>query len=414
MPSRNRQIITISGIFVFFALLSVLIGTVSERNYKQAVLSSKLEAFCDVVAVSDPADSIAEALPEGMRVSVVSSDGTVLYDSQVPAGGMDNHLERPEIQAALKDGAGYSVRTSDTSGEKYFYFAKAYPGKIVRCAQAYDLRHEDRPGSDRMLLLSIFLLLVIALLIIFRVSEKYDRKEIEEADRDRRRLKHELTGNISHEMKTPVSSILGYLETIVNHPELDPQKRQLFIERSYLQALRLTDLISDISLITKLEEVPEQFKIEPVNIKVVFSEVCDEMAERLQAGGITVKNELPPICIRGNYNLIYSIFRNLVENTAKYAGGPCTAVIRYREDGQDGHCFDYLDTGKGVKDDELEKIFERFYRLDTDRSNPQGGSGLGLSIIRNAVHFHHGNIRAYNIPGGGLGFRFNLRDLKLN
>ena len=381
MPSRNRQIITISGIFVFFALLSVLIGTVSERNYKQAVLSSKLEAFCDVVAVSDPADSIAEALPEGMRVSVVSSDGTVLYDSQVPAGGMDNHLERPEIQAALKDGAGYSVRTSDTSGEKYFYFAKAYPGKIVRCAQAYDLRHEDRPGSDRMLLLSIFLLLVIALLIIFRVSEKYDRKEIEEADRDRRRLKHELTGNISHELKTPVSSIQGYLETIVNHPELDPQKRQLFIERSYLQA---------------------------------FSEVCDEMAERLQAGGITVKNELPPICIRGNYNLIYSIFRNLVENTAKYAGGPCTAVIRYREDGQDGHCFDYLDTGKGVKDDELEKIFERFYRLDTDRSNPQGGSGLGLSIIRNAVHFHHGNIRAYNIPGGGLGFRFNLRDLKLN
>ena len=373
MPSRNRQIITISGIFVFFALLSVLIGTVSERNYKQAVLSSKLEAFCDVVAVSDPADSIAEALPEGMRVSVVSSDGTVLYDSQVPAGGMDNHLERPEIQAALKDGAGYSVRTSDTSGEKYFYFAKAYPGKIVRCAQAYDLRHEDRPGSDRMLLLSIFLLLVIALLIIFRVSEKYDRKEIEEADRDRRRLKHELTGNISHELKTPVSSIQGYLETIVNHPELDPQKRQLFIERSYLQALRLTDLISDISLITKLEEVPEQFKIEPVNIKVVFSEVCDEMAERLQAGGITVKNELPPICIRGNYNLIYSIFRNLVENT-----------------------------------------FERFYRLDTDRSNPQGGSGLGLSIIRNAVHFHHGNIRAYNIPGGGLGFRFNLRDLKLN
>ncbi len=167
-------------------------------------------------------------------------------------------------------------------------------------------------------------------------------------------------------------------------------------------------------MITKLEEVPEQFKIEPVNIKVVFSEVCDEMAERLQAGGITVKNELPPICIRGNYNLIYSIFRNLVENTAKYAGGPCTAVIRYREDGQDGHCFDYLDTGKGVKDDELEKIFERFYRLDTDRSNPQGGSGLGLSIIRNAVHFHHGNIRAYNIPGGGLGFRFNLRDLKLN
>ena len=367
-----------------------------------------------MVAVIDPADSIAEALPEGMRVSVVSSDGTVLYDSQVPAGGMDNHLERPEIQAALKDGTGYSVRTSDTSGEKYFYFAKAYPGKIVRCAQAYDLRHEDRPGSDRMLLLSIFLLLVIALLIIFRISEKYDRKEIEEADRDRRRLKHELTGNISHELKTPVSSIQGYLETIVNHPELDPQKRQLFIERSYLQALRLTDLIRDISLITKLEEVPEQFKIEPVNIKVVFSEVCDEMAERLQAGGITVKNELPPICIRGNYNLIYSIFRNLVENTAKYAGGPCTAVIRYREDGQDGHCFDYLDTGKGVKDDELEKIFERFYRLDTDRSNPQGGSGLGLSIIRNAVHFHHGNIRAYNIPGGGLGFRFNLRDLKLN
>ena len=412
MLPKNRQILTISGIFVFFAILSVLIGTVSERNYKQAVLSSKLEAFCDVIAVTGPTDTLAKALPGGMRVSIFDLQGNVEYDSFHDAQTMDNHLTRPEVQSCLKNGKGHSIRVSDTSEEKFFYFAKAYPGKIIRCAQSYQMHRESFTGSDRMLLLSIFLLLVIALLVIFRVSEMYNRRENEEADRERRRLKHELTGNISHELKTPVSSIQGYLETIVNHPEMDEQKRQLFIERSYLQALRLTDLITDISLITKLEEVPEQFKIEPVNIKIVFSEVCDEMSERLESAGITTINELPPICIRGNYNLIYSIFRNLVENTVKYSGGNCTAVIMCTEDSQKGHCFTYMDTGKGVREEELEKIFERFYRLGTDRNNPQGGSGLGLSIVRNAVHFHHGSIKAYVIPGGGLGFRFNLLDLK--
>lgn len=396
---------------MFFALLSILIGSISERNYKQAVLSSKLEAFCDVIAVTGPTE-IAEALPDGVRVSLLDSLGVVIFDSDHDVLSMDNHLTRPEIQACMKNGKGHAIRVSDTSDEKYFYFAKSFDGKIIRCAQSYDIHSESIPGNDRMMLLSIFLLLVIALLVIFRISERYERKENEAADRDRRRLKHELTGNISHELKTPVSSIQGYLETIVNHPEMDEQKRQLFIERSYLQALRLTDLITDISLITKLEEVPEQFKIEPVNIKIVFSEVCDEMSERLEAAGITVINELPPICMRGNYNLIYSIFRNLVENTVKYSGGSCTAVMMCTEDPQNGHCFTYVDTGKGVREEELDRIFERFYRLGTDRSNPQGGSGLGLSIVRNAVHFHHGNIRAYGIPGGGLGFHFNMHDLK--
>ena len=262
-----------------------------------------------------------------------------------------------------------------------------------------------------MLIISIFFLLVLALMSLIYLSDRYERKEAELSDRETRRLKHEMTGNISHELKTPVSSIQGYLETIVNHPELDGDKRRLFIERSYLQALRLSDMITDISLITKLEEVPEQFKLTPVNLRTVFIEVTDEMAGALEAHGITAENALPPVCVTANYQLVYAIFRNLVENTVKYAGDGCAIYVGGTA--ADGiYSLDYRDTGCGVPPDQLERIFERFYRLDADRSRGAGGSGLGLSIVRNAVLFHKGAIRAYCPDGGGLGFSFTLLDLR--
>ena len=220
-----------------------------------------------------------------------------------------------------------------------------------------------------------------------------------------------MTANISHELKTPISSIRGYLETLVNHPEINPENQQLFTERAYLQSLRLSDMIRDISLITKLEEAPHLFKTEPVNIRNVFEEVTEELGETLDAHSITVNNNLPPICVRGNYQLLYSIFRNLVENTAKYAGDGSTATMDYRTSKDETHIFNYWDNGRGVAPEMLDRIFERFFRLNDDRSRTSEGSGLGLSIIKNAVLFHKGRITAYNVENKGLGFRFTLQDL---
>ena len=413
MSYRNRLVFYVAIIFTVFAFISLLVGLTNGERYKQSIMQSRLSGYAQmVVEAGDDANSVISYFPGDVRVTLIDADGRVTFDSENAADSMENHLGRPEIQECLRRGEGTSLRKSDTSGEKYFYYAREYDGRVVRVAQNFDINLNDFFSTDWMFLLFEFLLLVFSLFILYFLTERYGRKEEERADIETRRLKHEMTGNISHELKTPVSSIQGYLETIVNHPELSEERRRLFIERSYLQSLRLSDMITDISTITKLEEAPEQFKVLPVNIKVVFEEVMEEMADSVKSHGIQVENQLQPVCVRGNYNLIYSIFRNLIENTMKYAGDGSCVHVSYSLLPDGSHCIDYYDTGRGVADDELDKIFERFYRLDVDRGKPVGGSGLGLSIVRNAVLFHKGNIRAYRVPGGGLGFRFTLKDLK--
>lgn len=413
MSYRNRLLFYVAVIFTVFALISLLVGLTNGERYKQSIMQSRLSGYAQMVAdAGDEADAAIAYFPDDVRVTLIDADGKVRFDSDNSFETMENHLGRPEIQECLRRGEGTSLRRSDTSGERYFYYAMEYDGRIVRVAQNFDISLEDFFSTDWMFLLFEFLLLVFSLFILYFLTERYGRKEEERADIETRRLKHEMTGNISHELKTPVSSIQGYLETIVNHPELSEERRRLFIERSYLQSLRLSDMITDISTITKLEEAPEQFKVVPVNVKVVFEEVLEELSDAVGSHGIQVENNLQPVCVRGNYNLIYSIFRNLIENTMKYAGDGSCVHVSYSLTQDGSHCIDYYDTGRGVADDELDKIFERFYRLDADRGKPVGGSGLGLSIVRNAVLFHKGGIKAYRVPGGGLGFRFTLRDLR--
>lgn len=412
MKYRNKLIAPISAIFVVFALISIGVGVMSEDNYKRAILKSRLEGYADIVARSDSLSQIVTYLPEDVRVTVISSNGVVLFDTVEEAANMPNHILRPEVKKCLEKGEGQAIRKSETSSRKYFYFAKNYGDKIVRTAQDTEINLSQFSRTDYVLILLIFLLLVVALLLLQHLSERYERKENENVEKERKRLKHEMTGNISHELKTPVSSIQSYLETLVNRPDLDDNHRRLFTQRAYLQSVRLADMISDISIITKLEEAPEQFSISPVNVKVVFEEVLEEMSERIKTGNISIKNNLPPVCISGSYHLIFSIFRNLVENTVKYAGEGSSALIEYTSHKKDEHTFEYRDNGRGVPESELEKIFGRFYRLDSDRSRAEGGSGLGLSIVRNAVLFHGGTVEAYTVEGGGLGLRFTLHDLK--
>ena len=413
MSYRNRLVLYVAMIFTVFALISLLVGLANGERYKQSIMQSRLSGYAQMLAEADSeASSLVAYFPEDVRVTIIASDGTVTFDSESDWLSMDNHLSRPEIEECLKKGEGSSIRRSDTSGERFFYYAIEDGGRIVRVAQNFDMELVDFFSTDWMFLLFEFLLLIFSLFILYFLTERYGRKEEERADIETRRLKHEMTGNISHELKTPVSSIQGYLETIVNHPEISEDRRRLFIERSYLQSLRLSDMITDISTITKLEEAPEQFKVMPVNLKVVFEEVLEEMGDSIRTHGIQVENKLEPLCVRGNYSLIYSIFRNLIENTMKYAGDGSCVHVSYSASQDGTHCIDYYDTGRGVAEDELDKIFERFYRLDADRGKPVGGSGLGLSIVRNAVLFHKGGIKAYRVPGGGLGFRFTLKDLK--
>lgn len=223
-------------------------------------------------------------------------------------------------------------------------------------------------------------------------------------------LKRHLTQNISHELKTPVSSILGYMESIIENPDMDPQRQHFFIERSFMQAQRLNALLHDISTLNKIEEGKRVFEKEKCDIAEIIQDVLNDVHLEIEQKKFNVlKNFHPGLWIQGNRSLIYSIFRNLLDNTLAYAGEELTIEINcYREDSQ-FYYFSFSDNGVGIAEEHLNRIFERFYRVDKGRSRKMGGTGLGLAIVKNGVIFHKGTISAKNVPGGGLSFIFSLR-----
>lgn len=222
-------------------------------------------------------------------------------------------------------------------------------------------------------------------------------------------LKRQLTQNIAHELKTPVSSIQGYLETIVNNENIPREKINVFLERCYAQSNRLSRLLRDISVLTRMDEAANMIDMERVDISVLVGNIINEVALELDEKHITVINSLKKsIQVKGNYSLIYSIFRNLMDNAIAYAGTNIQININcFRED-ESYYYFSFADTGVGVSPEHLNRLFERFYRVDKGRSRKLGGTGLGLAIVKNAVIIHGGSISAKNSQGGGLEFVFTL------
>ena len=229
-------------------------------------------------------------------------------------------------------------------------------------------------------------------------------------EEEQARLKRQLTQNIAHELKTPVSSIQGYLETIISNPNIPQENVRVFLERSYAQSNRLTFLLRDISVLTRMDEAPELVEKEQVNLSKIVENILNEVALGLEEKHITVVNKLPSeVILTGSSSLLYSIFRNLTDNAIAYAGNDIQITINcFRED-EKFYYFSFSDTGVGVPEEHLNRLFERFYRADKGRSRKLGGTGLGLAIVKNAVLFHGGTIFAKNMPKGGLEFVFTLK-----
>ena len=241
-------------------------------------------------------------------------------------------------------------------------------------------------------------------------AEKSKQQIIVEQTRNRQ-LKQEMTSNIAHELKTPVSSIRGYLEILLGDKPVVEEQRHYFLERCYSQTLRLSNLINDVSLINKLEEAQDLFTKESVDVRILAEEAMVELAQSAEEHHITILDELPSnIVVTGNSMLIYSIFRNLIENAIVHAGDGVTVGMDCYQPEDEGHYYIHLyDTGRGVDNEYLPRLFDRFLRIDEGRSRKSGGTGLGLSIVKHAVMFHGGDIYAKNRDGGGLEFFFSLK-----
>lgn len=463
---QRNLFFSIGGIFLLFAICFSLYQYRREKEYKIDILHSRLQTYNYELmqSLGDQGvlcDSLFEAYTQShsidrMRVTIIDTNGRVLQDNYYQAiDSLPNHLKRIEVQEALANGNGYDIkRTSESTHETYFYSATRFGNLVVRSAVPYSAELTESLKADNTFfyftIAITFLLSIVLYLNTRRISrhirylrefavkaekgEELDHEleqrlpddelgeishtiitlywKLRHSEEDKLRLKRQLTQNAAHELKTPAASIHGYLESILDNPDMPQDKRQHFLERCYAQSERMSKLLMDMSQLTRLDEMPTSFsenrEINNFDIVPIVYNVLEDTALQLQEKGIKPIVELPEsILISSPFadpeSLIYSIFLNLVDNVLSHATGATSIRISYNN----GEIV-FSDNGVGVAPLHLPYLFERFYRVDKGRSRKLGGTGLGLAIVKNTVVAHSGTITALSTPGGGLTIKFTL------
>lgn len=418
----TRLYISILSLFIIMVAISIFVQRYAEGNYRKAVIDVRLQSYnARIMEVVGRLDSINDDVLnayiedhflDDLRLTIIDEQGHVTFDNiNEDYASMNNHLDRKEVKKALATGHGtVTERASSSTSQEYFYSANYYPEHklIIRSALPYDddLVLQLSPGNVYIWLIVSLLLLLMAVLRFFvsrMVSRLEHQKEIE-----RLQVRRELTQNIAHELKTPITSILAYLDTLVSQGEIDEEVKQRFLQNSYKQAQLLASLVRDISVINRLEYRPDYYQVEEVDVHEVIVRVLADVAIHLDEHRMTCNNNVPTgTLIEGNRNLLYGIFRNLTDNAILYAGPDTTIDIAVAEKTQ-YYLFTFKDNGSGVGQEHLNFLFDRFYRVDKGRERAMGSTGLGLSVVKNAVQFHGGAIHARNASKGGLKFTFTL------
>ena len=461
----QRLYISILGVFLLFAVSFIVFQQAREKQYKIDTLNLKLQNYnvrlADAIKYQGGYDEkmlsnyVKDHSMPNLRVTIVSDSGQVLFDNlRKDYQHFSSHANRPEIKQALKEGSGSSVeRNTKTLQHEFFYSATHFKdAKItIRSALPYNNDLAKSLKTDQHFIWFALTAIVILTLVLWRFlsrlganitklklfasradhNESLDTEDLIEfpddelgeiAERiikiykrlqttrqEQDVLKRQLTQNIAHELKTPVASIQGYLETIIDNPHINEETRQQFLQHSYAQSQRLSSLLQDISTLNRMDDAPEMMEYVEVDISQMVKNIIEETALDLHKHHMTFVNNLPKdVVIQGNQSLLYSVFRNLTDNAITYAGNGTTITLNATEH-KDEWNFSFYDNGIGVSNQHLARIFERFYRVDKGRSRKMGGTGLGLAIVKNAVILHGGTIQARNREEGGLCFDFNLR-----
>ena len=392
-----------------------------EQQYKSDFLNAQLQLYnrhlLEIVEEGQPYEEyiMTHNKPfDELRVTIITLSGAVIYDNVLLIDSLDNHRERPEVIQALKNGSGYHIgRQSASDGREYFYSATKGERVVVRTAIPYSSSLDELLKADwnfLIVMISISIVMsVVAFFITRKLGKNIERIKRYEAEQEKDILKRQLTNNINHELKTPVASIQVCLETLLSGISLSDEKRQELIERCYTNNERLRRLLNDVSLITRMEDGSALISKERIVVNDIIKEIAEELDIMPKEERLTLHTDFDEqVVMDGNISLIGSIFRNLTENAIAYSEGR-NIYISLLENNNEECRISFEDDGKGVQEEQLPRLFERFYRVDKGRSRQKGGTGLGLAIVKHAVQFHGGMIKVSNRPDGGLRFEFSLK-----
>lgn len=452
-------------VFLSFTVAFTMFQHFREKQYKIDNLEIRLQSFNE--SMDDALHYIGrndEQILSGyvkrtnipdLRVTIITPKGKVVFDNmRKDYANFANHANRKEVRNALKYGYGSEIgRKSATLNREYFYSATYFKkdGFIIRSALPYDNNLTETLKTDQHYIWFSLTAIIILTLVLYKftgplgrnitklrsfaskadhnesldtedlmefpgdelgeIAEKIIKlyKRLQSTRKEQDVLKRQLTQNIAHELKTPVASIQGYLETILNNPGINEDMRLQFMQRCYAQSQRLTALLQDISTLNRMDDAPDMIDFTRVNISQTVKDIIKETSLQLSQKQMTFNDMLPDdIVIKGNQSLIYSIFRNLTDNAIAYAGVGTEITLSAVDNGKEWK-FVFKDNGVGVPYKHLARLFERFYLVDKGRSRKMGGTGLGLAIVKNAVLLHKGMIKVENRKEGGLMFTFFLQ-----
>lgn len=438
----SRKIFTAiwgAALAVFLASLVFIMGV--SYNYFTGVQMKQLHAETALAAqgVTLSGTDYLDGLSGDCRITWVAADGTVLFDNEADASRMENHLEREEIRQALQTGTGEARRYSPTLADRQLYAAQRLPdGSVLRLSTVQLALWSLVLGFAQPICLVALLALALSFFLASRLTKKivapinaidpdnpmqyYERDEYREVEpllrriaaqqaqlrRDRAEIerasliRQEFTANVSHELKTPLHAISGYAE-LLESGLAKPEDVKPFAGKIRSESSRMTKLVEDIIDLTRLDAGGADYVFEPCDLLRIAENAVDSLQSEAAGQSITLSLRGESAPMSGVPRLLHSIVYNLCDNAIKYNRPGGRVDVNVAPEGEKV-VLRVSDTGVGIPKDSIDRIFERFYRVDKSRSKAVGGTGLGLSIVKHAALIEKADVRVESEPGDGSTF----------
>ena len=416
------------GVLVLLLCATLFFALQYRQIMDETYLALKQEAVYAEHGLRLSGQHYLETLGEINRITWITSDGEVLYDSEFSLP-IPNQMHCAEVAAAAASGEGQGIRRSESSGSETMYYA-------LRCDDGTILRLSRPMSAVRYALVSVspilwvlLLVLMISALLSFRTARQIvrpineldldnldvipypeltpllhrirEQKEtILEQSTEQERLRREFSANVSHELKTPLTSISGFAELMVKG-DVPPDMVAEFSSDIYRESQRMITLVDDIIRLSRLDEGELEFQREDVDLYELASDTLDSLRSAADQRDVRTELRGETAVVSGVWQLLSEAVFNLCENAVKYNRPGGSVIVEVGRDADGKAVLAVTDTGIGIPAEHQDRVFERFYRVDKSHSKAIGGTGLGLSIVKHVAQFHHADLKLESSPDVG-------------